>query len=151
MAGKHIQVKRIDTMPSSSKLIPGGLELRLINTDAYKETVFWRLGRKDAEGEQPAETQRFYVHSETGQEYIRQLLSEEQRRDRRGVVTWKKVFHANHLLDAEILAAVCADSEWVPSIKMMAAYLKRKSANGNRQPEQDTPKQAPQRKGWFRR
>ena len=125
MQGKHIRVTKIDTLPSSGKLIPGGLELRILNTDAYKETIHWRLGRKEAQGETPAETQRFYVHAETGLDYVRQLLSEEQRRDRRGVVSWKQVFHQNHLLDCEILAAACADSEWLPSVRMMAAYLRR--------------------------
>ncbi len=135
MQGKHIRVTKIDTLPSSGKLIPGGLELRILNADAYKEIIHWRLGRKDASGDTPAETQRFYVHAETGTDYVRQLLSEEQRKDRRGVVSWKKTFHANHLLDCEILAAVCADSEWIPSLRMLAAYLKNQpQQSDNHQP-----------------
>lgn len=127
MQGKHIKKTNIDTLPSSGKLIPGGLELRILNTDAYKETIFWRLERKDTDGEIPAETQRFYVHSETGMDYVRQLLSEEKQKKRNGVTSWKKVFYANHLLDCEILAAACADSEWIPSLKMLAAYLKNQA------------------------
>ncbi|HEX2994345.1 MAG TPA: terminase gpA endonuclease subunit [Anaerolineales bacterium] len=150
MQGKHIQVKRIDTLPSSGKLIRGGLELRIINTDAYKKTIFWRLGRKESEDGKLPESQRFYVHSETGMDYVRQLLSEEQRKDRRGVVSWKKTFHANHLLDCEILAAVCADSEWIPSIKMLAVFLKNKTHpnNDHRPANRQDSKQKEKRRLW---
>lgn len=153
MQGKHIQVKRIDTLPSSGKLIPGGLELRIINTDAYKETIHWRLTRKEAEGETPAESQRFYVHAETDMAYVRQLLSEEQRKDRRGVTSWKKVFHHNHLLDCEILAAVCADSEWLPSLRMLAAHLKKRRGDAGEEASRNESKSNPvtRKKGWFKR
>lgn len=123
---KKIKVSRIDTLPSSNKIIPGGLELRIIDVDAYKELIHWRLERKDADTEKgtPAESQRFYIHAETGNDYVRQLLSEERHRDRRNVVSWKKVFWQNHLLDCEVIAAACADNEWLPSLKMVAAYIK---------------------------
>jgi phage terminase large subunit GpA-like protein len=128
MGVKKIKVSRVDTLPSSNKVIPGGLELRLLHVDAYKELIHWRLERKEAKEETPAESQRFYIHTETGQDYVRQLLSEERRRDRRNVVSWKKVFWQNHLLDCEVIAAACADSEWLPSLKMLAAYLKQETA-----------------------
>jgi len=161
MQGKKIRITKIDTMPSSNKLIPGGLELRLINTDAYKEGLLWRLGRKDATGDTPAESQRFYVHAETGTDYVRQVLSEEQRRDRRGVKSWKKVYYMNHLLDCEILSAACADSEWLPSIRMLAAYMKRERSSQehqrNVQPKPETGSAVDrrhrdyERPGWLNR
>lgn len=72
------------------------------------------------------ETQRFFLHSETGIDYAEQLLAEELCRDRRGKVYWKKLRKNNHLLDCECMAAACADSEWLPSLKMLAAYLKER-------------------------
>jgi len=128
MSMKKIKVSRIDTLPSSNKVIPGGLELRLLHVDAYKELIHWRLERKeeDAAKGTAAESQRFYIHTETGQDYVRQLLSEERHRDRRNVVSWKKVFWQNHLLDCEVIAAACADNEWLPSLKMLAGYLKKR-------------------------
>jgi hypothetical protein len=32
---------------------------------------------------------------------------------------------ANHLLDAECLAAAAAHDDWLPSLKMIAAYLRQ--------------------------
>jgi hypothetical protein len=29
------------------------------------------------------------------------------------------------LLDCEVIAAACADAEWLPSLQMMAGYLKQ--------------------------
>jgi phage terminase large subunit GpA-like protein len=129
MGVKKIKVSRIDTLPSSNKVIPGGLELRLLHVDAYKELIHWRLERKEADAAKglPAESQRFYIHTETGKDYVRQLLSEERHRDRRNVVSWKKVFWQNHLLDCEVIAAACADNEWLPSLKMLAAHLRQNS------------------------
>jgi hypothetical protein len=111
-------------MPSSNKLIPGGLELRLLDTTQYKGLIHWRLGRKEVTEDKPAESQRFYLHADTQIEYVKQLLSEEWRPDKKKVMHWKQVYAANHLLDCEVIAAACADMEWLPSLQMLAAYLK---------------------------
>jgi phage terminase large subunit GpA-like protein len=129
LAAKRIKVSRIDTLPSSNKTIPGGLELRLLDTSQYKGIIHFRLGRKDATTEGadagPAETQRFYVHQGVGIDYIKQLLAEEYRMVRGKQWEWKKVYYQNHLLDCEVIAAACADAEWLPSLQMMAGYLKQ--------------------------
>ena len=130
MAAKRIKVSRIDTMPSSNKLIPGGLELRLLDTTQYKGLIHFRLERKEAKDDQPAESQRFYLHADTDIDYVKQLLSEEWRPDKRKVMHWKQVYSANHLLDCEVIAAACADSEWLPSLKMLAAYLNERKTPG---------------------
>jgi phage terminase large subunit GpA-like protein len=127
--GKRIKVSRIDTMPSTNKLIPGGLELRLLDTTQYKGLIHFRLERKEATEDKPAESQRFYLHADTQLDYVKQLLSEEWRPDRKKVMHWKQVYHANHLLDCEVIAAACADMEWLPSLKMLAAYLKNPGAS----------------------
>jgi phage terminase large subunit GpA-like protein len=122
----------IDKLPRSNLVIPGGLELRLLDSSAFKELIHWRLERGsepvlDAQGnkiDEKLQTQRFYLHAETGIDYASQLLAEELRRDRRGKKYWKRVRTANHLLDAECLAAACADSQWLPSLKMYAAWMK---------------------------
>ena len=116
----RVRVSQIDKLPRSNKPIPGGLELRLLDTDQLKGLIHWRLERKEEE------TQRFYLHAETGIDYARQLLAEELCRDRRGKTYWKKIRRDNHLLDCEVIAAACADSEWLPSLKMIAAHLKEK-------------------------
>lgn len=132
---KRVRTSVIDTFPRSQKPIPGGLELRLIDTDAFKGIIHWRLERGtpilDADGVkigEKEETQRFYLHAETREDYARQLLAEELCRDPRGRKYWKVVRRDNHLLDAEILAAACAHDDWMPSLKMLAAYLKQERA-----------------------
>ncbi len=133
----------IDKLPRSNLIIPGGLEVRLIDTSAFKELVHFRLDRGvepilDPQGQKIGErvqTQRFFLHSETGKDYAAQLLAEELRKDRRGKRYWKRVHTANHYLDAECLAAACADSSWLPSVKMMAAHLRRKNETPSERPD----------------
>lgn len=154
LAAKRIKVTKIDTLPSSQKLIPGGLELRLLDSSQYKGLIHFRLGRKEATEDGPAESQRFYVHADTGLDYVKQLLSEEWRQDRKKQMHWKQIYYQNHLLDCCVIAAACADAEWLPSLQMMAAYMKKKAKHK----EED---QAPERKiinygtgqetGWFKR
>jgi len=36
----------------------------------------------------------------------------------------EKSILSNHLLDCEVYSAACADAEWIPSLQMMAQYLK---------------------------
>jgi len=129
LAAKRIKITRIDTLPSTNKLIPGGLELRLIDTSQFKGLIHFRLGRKDAVDDQKAETQRFYVHKNVGLDYVKQLLAEEYRLGKGRRWEWKKVYYLNHLLDCEVIAASCADPEWLPSLQMMAAALRRQREN----------------------
>ncbi len=116
---KRIKISRIDTFPRSNKPIPGGLEIRLLDTAQYKGLIHWRLERKEGE------SQRFFLHAETGEDYARQLLAEELCKDRKGKQYWKRVRRDNHYLDCEVGAAACADREWLPSLQMMAEYLKQ--------------------------
>ena len=70
----------------------------------------------------PAESQRFYLHSETGMDYVRQLLAEEKRRGRNNKLTWVAIRKDNHYLDCEVYAAACADREWLPNLAMLQAH-----------------------------
>jgi phage terminase large subunit GpA-like protein len=106
-------------MPRSNKPVPGGLELRLLHTDQYKSLIHWRLERKENE------TQRFYLHAGTDQEYVSQILAERLEQDRKGKRYWKQIRAKNHFLDCEVGNAALADGEWLPSLKMLAAYLKQ--------------------------
>ena len=125
LAAKRIKISRIDTLPGSQKPIPGGLELRLLDTSQYKGLVHFRLGRKEAGDDGPAETQRFYVHQGVGIDYVKQLLSEEYRMGKGKKYEWKQTYYQNHILDCECIAAACADSEWLPNIQMLSQYLKK--------------------------
>jgi phage terminase large subunit GpA-like protein len=115
--GPRVRPSIIDKFPRSSKPIPGGLELHLLNTAEFKRMIHWRMGRL------PGETQRFHLHSETGEEYASELLAEVLHRDRHGREEWRKVRTANHYLDCEVYAAACADPTWFPAVPVMAPVL----------------------------
>ncbi len=155
---RRIQLSTIDRMPRSNRPIPGGLELRLLDTAQFKSLIHWRLDRSmrcQACGEtvrgvpcdlcggpvQP-ESQRFYLHAETGADYVRQLLAEELRVDRRGRREWVPIRRDNHYLDCEVMAAACADSEWLPNLQMMAVHLRRMKIR-------DTGEETAERKGGW--
>lgn len=123
---KRISVSTIDKMPSSNKPIPGGLQLRIIDVDQFKDLIHWRLGRNPED--ENAKTQFFYLHGETGVDYADQILAEEKRRDRSGKIAWTQIRRDNHLLDCEVMAAACADNEWYPSFSMGVLNMDRKSA-----------------------
>ncbi len=127
MAGgtQRIKVSVLEKFPHSNRPIPGSLELRLLDSSQFKALIHWRLerGLDEASGGLDA-SQRFFLHAETGVDYASHLLSEELVRDRRGKKYWKRIRKANHLLDAEILAAAAADNQWLPSLKMLAAWIR---------------------------
>ncbi|MBN2570300.1 MAG: phage terminase large subunit family protein [Deltaproteobacteria bacterium] len=136
---KRVQVRVIDKMKRGKVVIPGGLEIRFLDTDAFKELIFWRLGRwMGKEGEKDIQSQRFYVHADTGIDYVRQLLAEEKRRDPRTKKTkWVKIRRDNHLLDCEVYAAACADPEWMPGLQMIAEMV-HNSKESSLPPKQET-------------
>jgi phage terminase large subunit GpA-like protein len=128
----------IDRMPRSNKPIPGGLELRSLDTAEFKKLLHWRLSRReqktdDAGNVTAAESQRFYLHAETGVDYTRQFLAEELRRTRKGRLEWVRIRNDNHLLDCEVYAAACADNSWHPNLAGLARYVKSKEINVKRQ------------------
>lgn len=154
LAAKRIKISRIDTLPSSNKTIPGGLELRLLDTSQYKGLIHFRLGRKEATEDGAAETQRFYVHQGVGIDFVKQLLAEEYRMVKGKKWEWKKVYYQNHWLDCTVIAHACADSEWIPSLQMLAGYLKQqRNAKESAAPEADkkVQQQSIQRTGWFKK
>jgi len=122
--------KSVESKPAAGKRRRwrGIVTIRMIDTYQMKSLLWWRLGRKekpvDEEGsELAAESQRVYLNSEVGMDYARQFLAEELRTDRRGRRFWKQVRRDNHLLDAEVYAAACADSSWQPNLSALARHL----------------------------
>lgn len=158
---QRIRPTIIDKLPRSNMVIPGGLELRLVDSSAFKELVHFRLERGlepllDATGvkigERP-QSQRFFLHADTGNDYASQLLAEELCKDRRGRKYWKRVRTANHLLDAECLAAACADGSWLPSLKMLAAWQKsqEKPSSGPDNPRRPSTGPKVAKSNWMSR
>jgi phage terminase large subunit GpA-like protein len=128
---KKVMARPLDSAQNrAGRIVSGGLLLRTLDTGQFKDLLHWRLTRVDGE------SQRFYLHSETDAEYAQQFLAEEKRRDRRRQLSWVQIRRDNHLLDCEVYAAACADSEWQPSLTNFAHQLEiRKTAPPPNVPE----------------
>jgi len=124
-----IKTTTIDKMPHSSKPIPRGLELRIIDTGTFKTILHNRLSRTEGE------PRRFFLHADVGLDYVRQLTAEELRSDKRGRQRWFRVRSANHYLDCHVYAEACADAEWQPSLRILAARLKAQQSGDPRAQE----------------
>jgi phage terminase large subunit GpA-like protein len=144
---KRVQVSTIDKFPHSSKPIPGGLELRLLDTAQFKNTLHWRLDRKESE------SQCFYLHKDTGEDYAVEFLAEELHRDRHNREYWRQVRANNHYLDCEVYAAACADPEWFPSLTMLAPALRqrRQAAPAPTPAPKEAPRPAFEKPSWLNR
>ncbi|MBI9079178.1 MAG: phage terminase large subunit family protein [Pseudodesulfovibrio sp.] len=70
---------------------------------------------------QPDSLQPMWLHSEVGDDYLRQMTSEERDMDKNGNPVWKPKSkgRANHLLDCEVYAAALAHPEWTPALQLL--------------------------------
>ena len=107
LAGKVHHGKRLDQTPSG-KAIPGGLQIMLLDTAAWKSAYHYRLQQAIDGGSMGA-----YLHAETGADYARQIMAEELRINVKGLQEWVRVKPDNHYLDCELLAMAVADPEWI--------------------------------------
>jgi len=105
----------IDKMPGKGKNIPipGGIILFTIDTAKFKELIHYRL-QVDT-----GKAQAFYLHSETGTDYARQITAEEKRRDKKGKIEWVATRADNHYLDAEVYCAATVDPEWWGGLRVL--------------------------------
>ena len=116
---KGVKPTTIDSFPHSNRPIPGGLELRLIDTGRFKAWLHWRFTRG------PNESQRVLFDADTDNDFVRELLAEE-RQKRHGRIQWVKVRSANHYLDCMVYCLAMIDSEWHPALKIMSPLIKQK-------------------------
>ncbi|WFS63443.1 phage terminase large subunit family protein [Pseudodesulfovibrio thermohalotolerans] len=67
----------------------------------------------------PDSIQPMWLHREVGDDYLRQLASEERDMDRNGNPVWVQRKAANHYLDCEVYAAACAHPDWTPALQLL--------------------------------
>lgn len=106
LASKVQAGKPLDKTPSG-KPIPGGLQIVSLDTGKLKDAYHYRLQQTVQN-----EPQAAYLHSEVGEDYAKQIRSEQKRVDRKGVESWIHVRGENHLLDCEAIAHALVDPEW---------------------------------------
>jgi phage terminase large subunit GpA-like protein len=107
LAGKIHIGKVLDQTPSG-KPLPGGIRLIHLNTDQLKDMYHYRIDNALEENPQGA-----YLHRETGLDYAKQILAEEKILNEKGLQEWIRIRRDNHYLDADCMAMVAADPEFV--------------------------------------
>ncbi len=68
----------------------------------------------------PDSLQPMWLHRDVGDDYLRQMSSEERDVDKNGNPRWVQKKAANHLLDCEVYAAACAHPDWTPALAASA-------------------------------
>lgn len=114
LGGHRVRSSVIDRLPGAKgSVIPGGITLFLLDTEAFKDAIAHRLRIKEGD---PG---RFSFHNETGTDFVSHLTAEEKRRDRHGRSSWVKIREANHLLDASMIAFAMGDPECQGGIRII--------------------------------
>jgi phage terminase large subunit GpA-like protein len=117
LPGNVVLKAPLDRTPSGKAF---GLQIVAVDTDKAKSALWWRY-EKCATGEPAAA----WMCSDAGEDYIRQIMAEEQRRDRSGKIDWQLVRGKdNHLLDCECLAWACTDDSLAGGLRFV-----RRTAN----------------------
>lgn len=140
---QRVKKSVIDKWPGKNIPMPGGLELRIIDTDQFKGLIHWRMTRK---GE---ESQRYSLNADTGIDYASQILAEELRKGRKGVAKWIRTRKDNHLLDCEVYAAACADGEWAPSLAFLAKNERKETVQVKKTRTESATADGRSRPGWY--
>ncbi|MFI3270587.1 MAG: terminase gpA endonuclease subunit [Pseudomonadota bacterium] len=110
-AGVFIKSSPLDSLPNGSKLKTPYV-LHLIDGDALKRVLFWRLG----EG---CEEEPISFHSQTDRDYLRQIASERLEKGKDGQEKWVR-FRGNHYLDCLVGHAAMVHWQWKPNLSTIA-------------------------------
>lgn len=125
--GVHVRLGNATEKLPNGKTIKSGLRLHFIDTDAFKDVFFWRLGDEAVDKETGVSLEPIHFHAKTPVEYFYQLCSEKKVLDKRKHV-WKAV-RANHWLDCMIGHLAMVHWQWGPSLK--ALVLKSQASKPN--------------------
>jgi phage terminase large subunit GpA-like protein len=115
----------IMSTPAGKKL-PGALRILSVDTAKGKDQFHYRLQMatnpetRDLPG-------AAFLHKDTGNDYVAQILAEEKQVNDKGHEEWVNVHQRpNHLLDCEILAAACVEMEFPGGgLRLLAAHANR--------------------------
>jgi phage terminase large subunit GpA-like protein len=124
----------IISTPSGKKL-PDMLRLLMVDTEKAKDQYHWRLqlaSKEDTRGLPGAG----FLHSAVGDDYVSQILAEEKQLNDKGREEWVNVHgRPNHLLDADLLAAVCVEMEFPGGgLRLLAENLRRQKEGAENPP-----------------
>lgn len=109
MQAKPLQASKIDVTVGGA-IIKDGLVLWNVDTDYFKRQLYTAI-RRD-----PGDPYGWHIYQGVGEEYCRQITSEECITDDRGKRTWIKTREDNHYLDCEVLCDAAAYSAGVHNL-----------------------------------
>jgi len=117
----------IMSTPAGKKL-PGALRILSVDTDKAKDQFHYRLALA-ANPDTRNLPGAAFLHAGIADDYVAQILAEQKQLDEKGREEWVNVHQRpNHLLDAEILCAACAEMEFPGGgLRLLAEHLKRQS------------------------
>ena len=143
---RRIKESRIDKMPGDKgAIIPGGLILIEINSDAMKDVMWFHLHVEEEKAG------RFTFNNGTETDYVKHLLAEEKRLQKDGTWEWIRIRKDNHLLDCTVIAFAMADSEFRGGIRVIRPSGKADPTDPNKLPPINPTTQRPRGtwvKGW---
>lgn len=102
-----------DKMPGSKQPIPGSLVWWRIDTEAFKDSIQYHLGIMAGDPGQ------LTFHADTKEDLASHILSEERRRNDKGVYGWVKIRGQNHWLDCLVYGFALADPECQGGYRVM--------------------------------
>lgn len=108
--GVFVKDSVIDTLPNGKKL-GSPYVLKMLDTDAFKRLIFWRVD--EGRTEEP-----LTFHAQTDSEYLKQVASERLEKER-GEEKWKRL-RANHYLDCLVGHHAMVHWQWKPSLAQLA-------------------------------
>jgi len=124
----------------NGKPIKNGLQVISIDTNKTKDLFFWRV----AETAKPEPVCPCYTSKEEQLDYIKQLKSEEKRRDRKTNSTrWVQISADNHYLDCEQMQQALASRELYGGVVIIKKAITCGATRGS-QPGQPPKKRRPQ-------
>ncbi|MFW5497782.1 MULTISPECIES: terminase gpA endonuclease subunit [unclassified Maridesulfovibrio] len=116
--GVQVKFSLLEKFPNG-KPLKNGLRLYLLDVDAFKSMIMWRL----TEGH---EEEPIWFHGNTDDIYFRQILSEKKVWDpKKGKEVWKAVRKDNHYLDTLCGHLAMAHFQWSPSLASVAENLNK--------------------------
>jgi phage terminase large subunit GpA-like protein len=143
LAGKLRIGQAMDKTPSG-KPLPGGLQIVSLDTGKLKDAFHYRLQLAIDKQSGGA-----YLHSETDDIYVSHIVSEEKRRNNRGIEEWVQVRKRNDLFDCECGNLALADPEWPGGGVNLLARMSLSVAKANEPSSGNGDSWIPRRSSWL--
>jgi phage terminase large subunit GpA-like protein len=117
----------IMSTPAGKKL-PGALRILSVDTHKAKDQFHYRLALAANPDDRNLPGAAF-LHKDVSADYVAQILAEQKQINEKGIEEWvNKHQRPNHLFDAEVLCAACAEMEFPGGgLRLLAEHLKRQN------------------------